>query len=48
MRNFEEFVMMPDGAVHRFRSAAAPDGPAIVTLIEESLSDESDLAQSHR
>ncbi|MFP7760920.1 glutathione peroxidase [Marisediminicola sp. LYQ134] len=35
--NFEKFVVMPDGAVHRFRSTVEPDDPAIVALIEGAL-----------
>ncbi|MEE2045531.1 glutathione peroxidase [Nocardiopsis tropica] len=35
--NFETFLVLPDGAVHRFRPATLPDDPAIVALIEKSL-----------
>jgi glutathione peroxidase len=35
--NFEKFLVLPDGTVHRFRPATAPDDPAIVALIEKSL-----------
>lgn len=36
--NFEKFVITQDGTVHRFRSSTEPDDPAIVALIESSLS----------
>ncbi|WP_349898127.1 glutathione peroxidase [Parafrigoribacterium soli] len=36
--NFEKFVVTADGAVHRFRPTTEPDDPAIVGLIESSLS----------
>lgn len=35
--NFEKFVVLPDGSVHRFRPNAVPDAPEIVQLIEENL-----------
>lgn len=35
--NFEKFLVMPDGAVHRFRPQTLPDDPAIVALIESAL-----------
>ncbi|SHK47814.1 glutathione peroxidase [Nocardiopsis flavescens] len=35
--NFEKFLVLPDGGVHRFRPATVPDDPAIVSLIEEHL-----------
>lgn len=35
--NFEKFLVMPDGAVHRFRPQTLPDDPAIVALIERAL-----------
>jgi glutathione peroxidase len=35
--NFEKFLVLPDGAVHRFRPQTRPDGPAIVALIEGAL-----------
>lgn len=35
--NFEKFLVLPDGAVHRFRSKTSPDDPGIVALIEGSL-----------
>ena len=35
--NFEKFLVLPDGTVHRFRPTTPPDDPAIVSLIEENL-----------
>jgi glutathione peroxidase len=35
--NFEKFLVTPDGAVRRFRSATKPDDPAIVERIEASV-----------
>ncbi|WP_285730093.1 glutathione peroxidase [Nocardiopsis sp. ATB16-24] len=35
--NFEKFLVLPDGAVHRFHPTTVPDDPRIVALIEESL-----------
>ena len=35
--NFEKFVVLPGGEVHRFRPTVLPDDPAIVSLIESSL-----------
>jgi glutathione peroxidase len=35
--NFEKFLMLPNGEVHRFRSATRPDDPQIVELIEGAL-----------
>ncbi|GAB2732633.1 glutathione peroxidase [Sinomonas soli] len=35
--NFEKFLVLPDGAVHRFRPQIRPDDPAIVGLIEGAL-----------
>jgi glutathione peroxidase len=37
MWNFEKFLVLPDGSVHRFRPTTAPDAPAIVELIEANL-----------
>jgi len=37
MWNFEKFLVMPDGKVHRFRPKPKPDDPAIVALIESAL-----------
>lgn len=38
--NFEKFLVLPDGIVHRFRPRVLPDDPAIVTLIEAALARE--------
>ena len=35
--NFEKFLVLPDGAVRRFRSKTSPDDPGVVALIERSL-----------
>ncbi|MDT0331997.1 glutathione peroxidase [Nocardiopsis lambiniae] len=35
--NFEKFLVMPDGEVHRFRPTTPPSDPAIVDLIEKHL-----------
>jgi glutathione peroxidase len=35
--NFEKFLVMPDGVVHRFRTKVEPDDAAIIALIEASL-----------
>ncbi|MEV6819610.1 glutathione peroxidase [Nocardiopsis dassonvillei] len=35
--NFEKFLVLPDGAVHRFRSSTEPDDPRITALIEKAL-----------
>lgn len=35
--NFEKFLVLPSGEVHRFRSKTVPDAPEIVSLIEENL-----------
>lgn len=35
--NFEKFVVMPGGAVHRFRPIVQPDARAVIALIEENL-----------
>ncbi|PDP89228.1 glutathione peroxidase [Glycomyces fuscus] len=35
--NFEKFLVLPDGAVHRFRTSTEPDDPRIVGLIEKAL-----------
>ncbi|MGY3567847.1 glutathione peroxidase [Sinomonas sp. RB5] len=35
--NFEKFLVLPDGAVHRFRPQTRPDDPTIVALIEGAL-----------
>lgn len=35
--NFEKFVVLPDGSVHRFRPKTEPDAPEIIALIEAAL-----------
>jgi glutathione peroxidase len=35
--NFEKFVIMPGGQIHRFRPTTEPDAPEIIELIESSL-----------
>ena len=35
--NFEKFVVLPGGDVHRFRPTTEPDAPEIVELIESGL-----------
>ncbi|WP_422934369.1 glutathione peroxidase [Sinomonas sp. P47F7] len=35
--NFEKFLVLPDGTVHRFRPRVLPDDPEIVALIEAGL-----------
>jgi glutathione peroxidase len=35
--NFEKFLVLPGGEVHRFRPSTVPDDPAIVALIEKNL-----------
>jgi glutathione peroxidase len=35
--NFEKFVILPSGEVHRFRPKVVPDDPAIISLIEANL-----------
>lgn len=35
--NFEKFLILPNGEVHRFRSSTVPDDPQIVSLIEANL-----------
>ena len=37
MWNFEKFLVLPNGEVHRFRPTTQPDAPQIVRLIEENL-----------
>ena len=37
MWNFEKFLVLPSGEVHRFRPTTQPDAPQIVRLIEENL-----------
>jgi glutathione peroxidase len=35
--NFEKFVVLPNGEIHRFRPTTLPDDPEIVSLIEANL-----------
>lgn len=35
--NFEKFLVLPNGDVHRYRSTVKPDAPEIVSLIEANL-----------
>ena len=35
--NFEKFLILPNGQVHRFRPTTKPDDPAIIELIEKNL-----------
>lgn len=35
--NFEKFLVLPSGEVHRFRTKVEPDDPALVSLIEANL-----------
>lgn len=35
--NFEKFVVLPNGEIHRFRPTVKPDAPEIVALIEANL-----------
>lgn len=37
MWNFEKFVILPSGKVHRYRPTTKPDAPEIVELIEANL-----------
>ena len=37
MWNFEKFVILPSGKIHRFRPTTKPDAPEIVALIEANL-----------
>lgn len=37
MWNFEKFLILPTGKIHRFRPTTKPDSPAIVALIEANL-----------
>jgi glutathione peroxidase len=37
MWNFEKFLILPNGEMHRFRSITKPDDKAIVSLIEANL-----------
>jgi glutathione peroxidase len=35
--NFEKFLVLPSGEVHRFRPTTKPDDPAIIAMIEANL-----------
>jgi glutathione peroxidase len=35
--NFEKFIVLADGSVHRFRPTTKPDDPEIIALIESNL-----------
>jgi len=35
--NFEKFLILPKGEVHRFRPTTKPDAPEIIALIESNL-----------
>jgi glutathione peroxidase len=35
--NFEKFLILPNGQIHRFRPTVKPDAPDIVSLIEANL-----------
>jgi len=35
--NFEKFLVLPNGAIHRFRSPVKPDSPEIISIIEANL-----------
>jgi glutathione peroxidase len=35
--NFEKFLVLPNGSVHRFRPTTKPDAPEIIALIEANL-----------
>jgi len=35
--NFEKFLVLPNGKIHRFRSVVKPDAPEIINLIEANL-----------
>ena len=37
MWNFEKFVILPNGKIHRFRPTTKPDAPEIIELIEANL-----------
>lgn len=36
--NFEKFLILPNGQIHRFRPTTKPDDPEIIALIEKNLS----------
>jgi glutathione peroxidase len=35
--NFEKFLVLPNGAIHRFRPPVKPDSPEIISIIEANL-----------
>ena len=35
--NFEKFLVLPNGTIHRFRPPVKPDNPEIIELIEAHL-----------
>ena len=35
--NFEKFLVLPNGSIHRFRPTTKPDSPEIIALIEANL-----------
>jgi glutathione peroxidase len=35
--NFEKFLVLPNGSIHRFRPTTKPDAPEIIELIEANL-----------
>lgn len=37
MWNFEKFLVLPNGEIHRFRPQTQPDAPEIIALIEANL-----------
>ncbi len=37
MWNFEKFLILPNGQIHRFRPTVRPDAPEIISLIEANL-----------
>lgn len=37
MWNFEKFLILPDGTIHRFRPNTQPDSEEIISLIEANL-----------
>ena len=35
--NFEKFLVLPNGTIHRFRPTVKPDSPEIISIIEANL-----------
>ncbi len=35
--NFEKFLVLPNGEVHRYRTKVEPDAPEVVSVIEANL-----------